>query len=214
MRIAKFVPAFFGLAFCFAPSARAAVTGAKIAAPIGVIVFTDGAQVSQISAQVGASLFIGDTLTTDSSGSMRIRFGESQLVLGPGTVVKLASATEGVAAVLQHGLVRFSASGSALELRVLDAIIHPHDGAAGEVVIVGLREFQIASTKGEIAVIIDGSERLVTESAAYDVTLDAPPALPQGKPIHKRKILWVPITMVAFLTAVGIYETSLSRSKF
>jgi hypothetical protein len=208
------------LAICFAPLAISAPaipsTGdhPKIAAPVGVVLATQGAQVSQISAEIGSSLYPGDTLTTDAAGSLHVRFGASQLALGPGTVVKLAEATNGVAAVLQHGLIRFSAAGSPFELRVFGVIVRPRDGAAGELVIVGPSEFQIASTKGEIAVNIDGTERIVAESTAYDVTLESSRNAADDKRIFKRKGLWIPIAIIAALTAVNLATITLSSSKF
>ena len=188
--------------------------GPKITAPVGVVTAAQGAQVSQITARDGTTLYAGDTLATDAAGSLRVRFGASQLMLGPGTVVKLVDAIHGVAAVLQHGLVRFAESGSPIELRVLAAIVRPQEGAAGEVVIVGPSEFQIASTKGDLDVEIDGVIKTVGESTAYDVTLVPEPDHANDKRVIKQKALWIPISIVALLTILAVTSSTLSRSKF
>ncbi len=188
--------------------------GPKIAAPVGVVTAAQGAQVSQITARDGTTLYAGDTLATDPDGSLRVRFGASQLMLGPGTVVKLVDAMHGVTAVLQHGLVRFAQAGSPIELRVLAAIVRPQEGAAGEVVIVGPSEFQIASTKGALDVEIDGVIKTVSESTAYDVTLVPDPDHANDKGVIKQKALWIPISIVALLTILAVTASTLSRSKF
>ncbi len=188
--------------------------GPKIAAPVGVVTAAQGAQVSQITARDGTTLYAGDTLATDPDGSLRVRFGASQLMLGPGTVVKLVDAMHGVTAVLQHGLVRFAQAGSPIELRVLAAIVRPQEGAAGEVVIVGPSEFQIASTKGALDVEIDGVIKTVSESTAYDVTLVPDPDHANDKRVIKQKALWIPISIVALLTILAVTASTLSRSKF
>lgn len=202
------------LAFCGLLSIRAALAAPKIIAPVGVVVFAEGAQVSQVTAQIGASLYAGDTLSTDANGSLRVRFGVSQLVLGPATVVKLQDAPSGIVAVLRHGVVRFNAAGSPIELRVLEAIVRPQTGASCEVIVMGPRELQVGSTKGSVVVEVDGEERVVSESTAYDVTLDSASTDPNDKRIRKSKVLWVPITIIAMLTAAFATAATLSSSKF
>ncbi len=165
----SFALVFLALVFCANPVLAASTA----AAPVGVVMVSQGAQVSQVTAQNGTSLYAGDTLNTDADGSLRVRFGTSQLMLGPATVVKVAENKNGVALVLQHGIVRFSAAGSPMELRALAAIVHPGEDASGQLSIVGPSEFQIGSTKGNLNVDIDGVDKVVSEATAYDVTLEA-----------------------------------------
>lgn len=210
------VPALMivALVVCFAFSANSALAAPKVSAPVGVVMLGQGAQVSQITAQNGTSLYVGDTLSTDATGSLRVRFGTSQLMLGPQTVVKLADSTHGVTAVLQHGIVRFSAAGSPIELRALEAIVHPQADASGEMMVVGPREFQIGSTKGNLTVDIDGANKIVAESTAYDVTLEPMPADPQTQGGGKVKGLWILIGGILVLTGLALYAATLSLSNF
>jgi len=214
--VRRIVPAltFGALIFCCALLANPALAAAIVSAPVGVVVAVQGATVSQINAQNGSSLYAGDTLSTDATGSLRVRFGTSQLMLGPATVVKLANGTHGVKVVVTHGIVRFSASGSPIELRALAAIIQPGDDASGQVAIVGPSEFQIGSTKGNLNVDIDGEDKVVAESTAYDVTLEPVPGDPQTAGGGRVKGLWILISLIALITALGLYAALLSCSKF
>ena len=202
------------LVCCVAFSASPAFAAPNATAPVGVVLLGQGAQVSQITAQNGTSLYAGDTLNTDGTGSLRVRFGTSQLMLGPATVVKVVDGKNGVALVLQHGVVRFSAAGSPLELRALAAVVQPGEDASGQLSIVGPSEFQIGSTKGSLNVDIDGVDKVVSESTAYDVTLEPQPADPQTVGGGKVRGLWILISLIALLTALGLYAALLSRSHF
>jgi hypothetical protein len=202
------------ITLCLVLSANPALAAPNVAAPVGVVMIGQGAQVSQITAQNGSSLYVGDTLTTDANGSMRVRLGASQLMLGPGTVVKLVEAAHGVSLNLQHGVVRFSAAGSPMELRALAAIVHPEEDASGQLSIVGPSEFQIGSTKGNLDVDIDGTDKVVAESTAYDVTLEPVPGDPQTAGGGRVRGLWLLISLIALLTALGLYAALLSEHHF
>lgn len=206
----SFALVFLALVFCANPVLAASTA----AAPVGVVMVSQGAQVSQVTAQNGTSLYAGDTLNTDADGSLRVRFGTSQLMLGPATVVKVAENKNGVALVLQHGIVRFSAAGSPMELRALAAIVQPGEDASGQLSIVGPSEFQIGSTKGNLNVDIDGVDKVVSEATAYDVTLEPTPADPQTVGGGKVRGLWILISLIALLTALGLYAALLSNSHF
>ena len=135
-------------------------------------------------------------------------------MLGPGTVVKLVEAAHGVSLNLQHGVVRFSAAGSPMELRALAAIVHLGDDASGQLSIVGPSEFQIGSTKGNLDVDIDGTDKVVAESTAYDVTLEPVPGDPQTAGGGRVRGLWILISLIAILTALGLYAALLSEHHF
>lgn len=59
------------LVCCVAFSASPAFAAPNTTAPVGVVLLGQGAQVSQITAQNGTSLYAGDTLNTDGTGSLR-----------------------------------------------------------------------------------------------------------------------------------------------
>lgn len=191
----------------------------KPVAPVGVVVLAQGAQVSHLTAENGTTLYPGDTLSTDDKGMLRVRFGSSQLMMGPLSVVKIAQGPHGVRAILQRGVMRFSAAGSPLELQALAAIVDPqNDSASGELVVVGPAEFQIASTQGNLDVDIDGEGRTVAESTAYDVTLQpinaSATADPQTIGGARVRGIWLLIALILLLTAGSLYLATISSSHF
>jgi hypothetical protein len=198
---------------------HSAAAAPAVVAPVGVVVIAQGAQISQVAAVNGTSLYPGDTLSTDATGSLRVRFGTSQLMLGPATEVKIAQNEHVIAAILQRGIVRFSMANNAIELEALDHVaVHTHgDAASGEFVLAGPNEFQIACTHGALIVDIDGAQRVVAESSSFDVTLkDAPDYEDNAKhPGRRKKLgLWVAISAILITTGVMLYLSTLSSSRF
>jgi hypothetical protein len=200
---------------CAAPAGAAGSKSAPPSnVPLGVVLTSDRAIVSQVPAQPGTSLFDGDALSTDSKGSLRVRLGNSQLLLGANTAVHLHASPGQVHAVLQQGVLRFSVVGQPLTLQALAAIIRPEESSSGEVLIVGPQEFQIGSSKGNLDVDIDGDSRVVSEATAYDVTLvpaDAD-ASPQTAGAGRVKGVWILIALILLLTAVGLWLATESCS--
>lgn len=196
----------------------AAGAGPKVTAPVGVVVVAQGAQISQVAAVNGSSLYPGDTLSTDASGSLRVRFGTSQLMLAPSTAVKIQQDEHAIAVILQRGIVRFSTATTVIELEALDhVVVRPQgEAASGEVAVVGANEFQVSCTRGALIVEIDGVQRIVAESTSFDVTLKD--ALDEDNAKHsgrrKKLGLWIPISAILITTGVGLYLATLSCSKF
>jgi hypothetical protein len=195
----------------------------NVTAPIGVVVSAQGAQISQVDAVNGTSLYPHDTISTGVGGALRVRFGSSQLTLGPSTAVKLEQNERAIAAILQRGIVRFAAAGVGIEFQALDHVIvrAQGDAASGEFAVVSSNEFQIACTRGALIVEIDGVQRIVAESTSYDVTLkDAPDYDAQHAGHRKKLAVWIAISAILIATGVGLYlanpscGTALSCSKF
>jgi hypothetical protein len=182
-----------------------------------------GAQISQVAAVNGTSLYPGDTLSTDATGSLRVRFGTSQLMLGPATAVKIGQAEHAIAANVQRGIIRFAAAGAAIEFQALDHVVvrAQGDAASGEFAVVSSTEFQVACTRGGLIVEIDGVQRIVAAGASFDVTLkDAPDYDAQHAGHRKKLAVWIAISAILIATGVGLYlanpscGTALSCSKF
>ena len=207
--------ALLALFVCAAPAGAAGSKSAPPSnVPLGVVVTSERAVVSQVPAQPGTSLYDGDALVTDAKGSLRVRLGNSQLLLGGNTVVRLRASPAQVQAVLEQGVLRFSVVGQPLTLQALAAIIRPQQSSSGEVLILGPKEFQIGSTKGNLDVDIDGDSRVVSEATAYDVTLVPadPDASPQTTGAGRVKGIWILIALILLLTAAGLWLALLSCS--
>ena len=61
------------------------------AAPLGVVTLAERAQISAVPTATGATVFDGDTLSTDSVGILRVRAGAAQFSAGSGSRPVLAA---------------------------------------------------------------------------------------------------------------------------
>jgi hypothetical protein len=203
-------------------------TGAPLwAAPdlqLGVVVFADHARLGSASASVGSTVFGGDSLTTESSGSLQVRAGAARFLLASSSSATLLRDGVGPAATLVSGTATFStASQSAFVLHFKNASIRPSSDqpTVGQVSVIGAKEFVVKSTRGELLVTVEGESRVVPEGSAFRVILDptpeeaaaaASPAAgkpsPSGPPVSAgtSKFVWFAVGIVALVTALAVHE--------
>jgi hypothetical protein len=162
--------------------ALASAASAKPDAPLGVVMLGNRANVGRAAASSGTSVYDGDTLSTDETGSLRVRFGGAQIILGESTAVDLHQQDGMVDLILRHGVVRFAGvPGSPIELHVLQAMVRTKsDAATGQITLLSSREFQVGSEKGDLDVNINGEDQVVSAPHAYDMTINAMPLLVGG----------------------------------
>jgi hypothetical protein len=160
----------------------ASAASAKPDAPLGVVMLGNRANVGGAAAASGTSVYNGDTLSTDETGSLRVRFGGAQIILGPNTAVDLHQQDGMVDLILRHGVVRFAGiPGSPIELHVLQAMVRTKsDAATGQVAVLNSREFQVGSEKGDLDVNVNGEDHIVSAPHAYDMTINRMPLLVGG----------------------------------
>lgn len=189
---------------------------------LGVVTGAERANVAQVAAVDGTSLYEGDIISTQPTGSIRLRLGQSQLVLAGNSTVMLHKTDSGVYATLLQGMVRFSSvPGSPIEVRALDSLVVRAKGdtaAIGQLSLVAPTVFEVGSSKGDLAVSIDGTDHVVTESTAYRVSLDDPNGNgdPQRKKSPGRRAafwIWFPVALVAGGTTIGLILAFMSPSK-
>lgn len=195
-------------------------TGAATSAanpPLGIVVVGQHALIGAVPITAGTSLFDGDSVSTQARGSLQIRVGSSQILLGENASLALRRTDRTVAIDLQSGSMRFSgAAGTPIEIHALGAIIRSGAaGSSGQIVVLGPNEFQIGAISGSLTVNVNGDTRTVPEGAAYDATLDSP-ADPQAPvPTAKRRqiLYWIIIPLIAFGTFYPVYRATMSPSK-
>lgn len=160
----------------------ASAASAKPDAPLGVVMLGNRANVGRVAASSGTTVYDGDTLSTDETGSLRVRFGGAQIILGPSTAVDLHQQDGMVDLILRHGVVRFAGiPGSPIELHVLQAMVRTKsDAATGQVAVLSSREFQVGSEKGDLDVNINGEDHVVSAPHAYNMTINVMPLLVGG----------------------------------
>ena len=189
--------------------------------PLGVVLQADHARVGAAEAAGGTTIFSGDTLTTDASGTLRVRLGGTQLYLLSNSAAALAQSEAGVSATLQRGTVVLSSSGtSAVELRTSEARIRPKTAGPtlAQVSYVGPYEFLVTSQRGALEVTIDNEVHVVSEATSYRVTIDPEPAQKKRgagaapAPAARSRFLLIALILIGVGTGVGIWRALVSPS--
>lgn len=149
--------------------------------PLGLVTQAQNALIGTTKVDVGTSIFPGDTLATDVGGTLRLKFGGSQLYLLSASSASLAqTATTGtVHALVSRGTVGFSSNGKdQIELEIPQGILRAANGqpAYGQVTIINPLEVVISAYRGTLVLDYNGVSREIPEGKSYRVTLDLEPA--------------------------------------
>jgi hypothetical protein len=142
---------------------------------LGIVVFAEHAHVGTTAASAGSTLYAGDKLTTESTGSIQVRGGAARLLLADGAVATLSSDEAPLAATLTAGTATFSTSAArAFTLHFANAAIRANTDlpTVGQVSVVNSRELLVKSTRGSLAFGAGGETRVVAEGTAYRVILN------------------------------------------
>jgi hypothetical protein len=146
---------------------------AAAAKPLGMVVLAENAHLSGVTANVGSDVFAGDTLHTDPGGSLRLKFGSTQLYLTSDSAATLGQETNPLYIALAHGTLGFSSNAAGqFEIDTPVGAVRAADGqrAFGEVTIVGPRKILVASYHGSLVVAGSGIQRTIPEGNSYNVT--------------------------------------------
>jgi len=191
---------------------------------LGTIVYADRAHMGAAPASAGATVFGGDRLSTEQSGSIQVRAGAARFLLSGASSATLATDEATPAAILTRGSATFSTADSkAFALHVASAVIRPNTDqpTIGQVTVLGPKELVVKSTRGSLTVAVEEDVRVIAEGTAYRIVLDSPAtaSAPQGPrgaggrssggpPIKaaRSRFIWYAIGITAGLTAWAIYE--------
>src|SRR5713226_5298923 len=195
------------------------------AAPVsslGTIVYADRAHVGAARASVGATIFTGDRLSTDQSGSVQVRAGAARLLLSSASIATFSLDDISPAATLTYGSAIFSTSNSkAFALHVGSAVIRPNTNqpTIGQVTVLTPKELIVKSTRGSLSIAVEDDVREITEGVAYRVVLDHNASDLQGPrgagtkgyggaPIKaaKSKFIWYVVGATALITVWALHE--------
>jgi hypothetical protein len=150
------------------------VNGATPAA-IGTVTSATSARVGEAAASKGSTVFGGDRLSTEKLGNIQIRAGAARFLLSGGSSASLGASAETPAATLLSGTAIFStANAKAFVLHASTAEIRPQSDqpTVAQVTYVSEKELRVKSTRGSLAITVDGETKIVPESGAYRVILD------------------------------------------
>ena len=153
------------------------------ASGLGTLVYAERAHLGPSAASAGSTVFGGDRLSTETSGSVQVRVGGARFLLHGTSSAILLQDPGSPAAVLTSGSATFStANANAFVLHALAAVIKPNsDGPTiGQVSVLGKNELLVKSVRGALACTVDGETRVIPEGEGYRVVFDASDAAPMA----------------------------------
>jgi len=189
---------------------------------LGTVVYADRAHVGAAQTSVGATVFSGDRLSTEQSGSIQVRAGAACLLLSGASIATLSQEDANPAATLTLGSATFStANSNAFALHVASAVIRPNTNqpTIGRVTVLNPKELIVKSTHGSLSIAVDDDVREIPEGAAYRIVLDPNAADPQGprgagtkgyggSPMKaaKSRFVWFAVAATAVVTVFAFTE--------
>jgi hypothetical protein len=189
---------------------------------LGTVVYAYRAHVGAAQTSVGATVFSGDRLSTDQSGSVQVRAGAARLLLSSASIATLSQEDANPAATLTLGSATFStANSNAFTLHVASAVIRPNTNqpTIGQVTVLNPKELIVKSTRGSLSVAVEDDVREIPEGAAYRIVLDPNAADAQGprgagtkgyggSPMKaaKSRFIWFAVAATAVVTVLGFTE--------
>jgi hypothetical protein len=157
--------------------------GPKTANSLGTVVTAEKARVGESAAEVGTTIYSGDRLSTDPSGSVQIRAGAARLLLQNASVATVDDSEGAPSAKLIRGTATFSTGNArAFSLFASKAVIRAQSDAPtiGQVTYLNEKELLVVSKRGPLTVTVDGETEVIADGSAYRVLLDPPPTMAQG----------------------------------
>src|ERR1700681_655843 len=206
------------------------VSGNSPPAGMGTVVSAYQAHVGTAAASAGTTLFAGDQLDTEETGSLQLRAGSARLLLTAKSGVNWGIEAGMPLATLTRGGAVFSTAGArALALKAGTAIFRPQtdEPTVGNVTILGPKELVVRCSRGALTIAVDDDIRVIPEGTSYRVILDAeaapragepapsPASWGNNRPIHpgKSKFLWYAIGVTALVTWYAVSEALESPAK-
>ena len=202
------------------------------AAPMGTITAATSAHVGTTAASSGSTVFGGDHLSTEKSGSIQIRAGAARFLLSGASSAALNMKDGVPAATLLSGTAVFStANAKAFLLHASTADIRPQSDqpTVAQVTYLNDKELRVRATRGSLAITVEDETQFVPEGSAYRVILDpssyyaaespqgpAGAGAGSGKPPRKAgrsHFLLIAIIITGVATGVALYEALQSPDK-
>ncbi len=156
--------------------------GAPTAA-LGTVIAADRANVGTAKAEVGTTVYSGDSLSTDEVGSVQVRAGAARLLLLSSSNAVVNNSEGAPSANLVRGAATFSTGNAkAFTMFASTAAIRPQSDAPtiGNVSYIGPKELLVRATRGALVVAVDADTQVIPEGTSYRVILDAPEEMGQG----------------------------------
>jgi hypothetical protein len=201
--------------------------------PLGMVIQAREALLDDSNLAVGTTVYPGDTVQTDEGGTLRLKFGTTQVYLLSSSAATFSERGTAIRATVGRGTVGFSESEpSNVELAIPQGTLRAANGQAayGQVSIIGPQDVVISAYQGTLVLDNEGELHTIPAGKSYRVSMDLEPAAqptPAARrdsdpgrdagviPTKRRKLYFE--LLVAGATAVGSYviwyEVTQSPSK-
>ncbi|HYW67270.1 MAG TPA: hypothetical protein VFB10_11235 [Candidatus Dormibacteraeota bacterium] len=150
---------------------------------LGTVIAADRAHVGEAKAEVGTTVYGGDSISTELQGSVQLRAGKARLLLLSSSSAVVSDTEGSPAAKLLSGTATFSTgNANAFTLFACTAAIRAQTDAPtiGRVSYIGPKELLVHATRGALVVTVDTDNQIIPEGTSYRVLLDQPEEMAQG----------------------------------
>jgi hypothetical protein len=201
---------------------------AAAARPLGLVIQAREALLDNSNLAVGTTVYPGDTVQTDEGGTLRLKFGTTQVYLLSSSAATFSERENIIRATVGRGTVGFSADASSdVELAVPQGILRAENGQAayGQVTVIGPQDVVITSYRGSLVLDNEGELHTIPAGKSYRVTMDleaaAQPAPPAPRrddsgvvPTKRRRLYFELLVLGAVAIGSGViwYEVTQSPS--
>ena len=176
-------------------------------AALGVVTQSSGGHVNNTAASVGATIYDGDRLSTEATGTLSLRAGSVQLLLSEDSAILMNHDGPVLTPTLQRGSVGLRVeNGGELRISAADVRVRPQSTAltVGQMTLENCAV--VVTSRVQALEVTAGKEtKIVEEGKSYRVLLDG--ACGNRPPVHAAysRFILVPV-VVGILTGLGVHE--------
>jgi hypothetical protein len=172
---------------------------------LGAVTQSSGGHLNNSTTSVGTTIYDGDSLSTETAGSITLSAGPTQLTLAGDSAVLVNHDGAGLTATLQRGSLTFRVeSGGALKINAVDVHIRPLSSGptAGQVTLENCAVL-VTSRVQSLEVTAGKETKIVEEGKSYRVSLEGACKNKFPLPIAPSRFLAAPIA-AAIIIIIGV----------
>jgi hypothetical protein len=187
-------------------------------APLGMVLQANRADGEIDVASQGATIYDGETLTTDTARTLRVQLGGPQMYMRSNSSAQVHKLANGFSADLASGSVVISTNqGQTFQVLADGATIRPvaDAPAIAQITILTPKELVLTSTKGSLEISMGSEVKTIDPGNSYRMEVEPDPVPapdPQAppQPGGSNRFALVLITAVAIGTAIGVWRVLVS----
>jgi len=183
--------------------------------PFATVTQASSALLDHATAAIGSTVYPGDVMQTDPTGSLRLRSRDAQFYMLSDSITSLEKSDPGLLrATLSRGTAGFaSGSEDIVEIDTADATIRSRAGipSHGRITVVRPGELLVSSIHGSFDITVDGNTQTIADGQSYRavITEAKDPFATGGQGVQPtvrshRRLLELILLGVGLALAIGI----------